>query len=252
MSNNAQRFTNRRSKKVAGESDHKPKEKFLSGNQARLNQFIPTTVQKEFIGKIATHTLTFCDSVAGTGKSSSVLFYFVQQYLLNPSLNILIIRTPVEAGLDKVGFLPSDLNAKLQPHFASVAKILAQLLGKDKFEADMGNRIHFDIPNFQLGATWDNTLVLIDECQMLAPLTLKLLLERIGHNSKVVVCGASSQLYTSSRGRGALADAISRFFNKDGNAIFDDVALQKFCIDDVQRSDIVKTVLEAYEGIEME
>lgn len=69
------------------------------------------------------------------------------------------------------------------------------LLTKGKVETDMDHRIHFKIPNYCIGSTFDNSLVLIDESQQLPPLILKLLLERTGINSKVVITGDSTQLY---------------------------------------------------------
>ena len=80
---------------------------------------------------------------------------------------------------------------------------------------------------------------------------MKLLLERIGVNSTVVVAGDSRQLYTSEASkRNGLKDAIQRFFHLDGTPKFPDVApLHSFTVDDVQRSEIVKTVIRAYEGM---
>jgi phosphate starvation-inducible PhoH-like protein len=113
----------------------------------------------------------------------------------------------------------------------------------------MDNRIFFKVPNFELGATWDNSLVLIDECQALQPMIMKLLLERIGINTRVVVAGDSSQLYaTDASQRNGLKDALGRFFDKDMNPLFDDVVFHRFGVQDVMRSEIVKTVITAYQG----
>lgn len=215
-----------------------------------LHSFKLTDSQKELCGKILANTLTFVDSVAGTGKSTAVLHCFVKEYLSNPHKKILVIRTPVEAGgLDKIGFLPNELSVKVEPHFASSKKILEQLMSKSKVETDLDNRIFFKIPNYELGATWDNSLVLIDEAQALQPMIMKLLLERVGVGSKVVVVGDSNQLYASEAAkRNGLKDALKRFFDEDMNPKFDDVAFHSFEVDDVQRSEIVKTVIRAYQG----
>ena len=151
--------------------------------------------------------------------------------------------------MDKLGFLPDDLASKVEPHFASTKRILEQLLNKCKVESDMDNRIFFKVPNFELGATWDNSLVLIDECQALQPMIMKLLLERIGINTRVVVAGDSSQLYaTDASQRNGLKDALGRFFDKEMNPLFDDVVFHRFGVQDVMRSEIVKTVITAYQG----
>jgi phosphate starvation-inducible protein PhoH len=216
-----------------------------------INGFNLTPSQLELSHKLQNNTLTFVDSVAGTGKSMTVLYTFVKEYLRDPSKKLMIIRTPVEAGLDKIGALPNDYNAKVEPHFASTRMLLEQLLSKGKVENDLDHRIFFKIPNFVLGATFDNSLVLIDEVQQLQPNILKLLLERLGTDSKCAVVGDSTQLYTSNDNkRNALKDALPRFFHADGDARYNDVALHKFELRDVMRSDIVKTVITAYTGLE--
>jgi phosphate starvation-inducible PhoH-like protein len=215
-----------------------------------IGHFKLTSSQQELFGKIEDNTLTFVDSVAGTGKSLTVLYSFVKEYLRDNTKHIIIIRTPVEAGMDKLGFLPNSYNEKVEPHFASTKKLLEQLLNHGKVETDMDHRIHFKVPNYVLGSTFDNALILIDEVQQLPPNILKLLLERIGVNSKCVIAGDSTQLYTGSDNkRNALRDAIPRFFNQDGTPKYNDVALHKFNVSDVQRSEIVKTVITAYTGL---
>ena len=215
-----------------------------------IGEFTLTSTQKELANKITENTLTFVDSPAGTGKTLTILHTFVKEYLKDTSKKIIVIRTPVEAGgLDKVGFLPSELHLKLEPHFASTKNILVQLLNKGKVETDIDNRIFFKVPNFELGNTWDNSLVLIDEAQALQPMIMKLLLERVGVNTKVVVAGDSSQLYaTEAAKRNGLKDALTRFL-VNGEPKFDDVAFHKFGVQDVQRSEIVKTVITAYQGM---
>ncbi len=207
-----------------------------------------TETQKEFANKIKANDLTFCVAPAGTGKSLTALYTFVQEYLSDNSKQIIFIRTPVEAGMDKIGALPDSLQAKIEPHFASARKLLENLLTKNKVETDLDHRIHFKIPNFCLGATFDNSLIIIDEAQQLPPLILKLLLERTGINSKVVVLGDNTQLYTDARNRNALIDAIPRFFDKNKQSKYPSVAYHEFGVDDVMRSDLVKTIITAYKG----
>lgn len=218
------------------------------GESYGYSKFQLTDSQKELANKITENIITVIDAVPGTGKSTTVLHTFVKEYLRDRDKQIVIFRTPVEAGgLDKVGYLPLGLAEKIAPHFSSTKVILEQLLNKGKLETDMDHRIKFKIPNYELGATWDNSLVLIDECQALQPMIMKLLLERIGVGTKVVVAGDSTQMYaTDASKRNALKDLINRFFEKDGTAKYPDIALHKFTVEDVQRSEIVKTVIRAY------
>lgn len=145
------------------------------------------------------------------------------------------------------------LTDKLEPHFASSKMLLESLLSPGKVEADLGGkhqRIQFLIPNFILGATIDNAILIIDEAQTLHPMIMKLLLERIGENTKCIVLGDPSQVYSSSKDRQGMRDAIHRFFNMDGNTvknpIFENIGYFKFDIEHCMRSDIVKSVLKAY------
>lgn len=217
-----------------------------------LNDFVPTAAQKELINKLRSHTITFCDSEAGTGKTSAVLYHFCKEYIADKQKQIIIIRTPVEAGPDRVGFLPSDLAQKLAPHMASTKNLLEQFLGKGVVETDMDHRIFFKVPNFCLGATFDNALILIDEAQQLQPIILKLLLERTGVNTTVVVAGCSSQIYVSDKNRNALADAKKRFFTfteEFVEAKYPDMAYHEFDIEECHRADVVKDVIRAYREV---
>lgn len=228
------------------------KDKFIEDASEKIDSFTLTKSQKEFVNKIRQHTLTFVDSEAGTGKTSAVLHHYAKEYIASPKKQIVVIRTPVEAGADKIGYLPNSESEKLAVHFASVRVLLEKFLGKGRVEADLEKRIHFKAPNYMLGATLDDSLILIDEAQQLQPIILKLLLERIGKNSKVVVAGCSSQIYVADTARNALADALKRFFTFDGEFIeakYPDMAYHEFSIDECHRADIVKDVIRAYKGV---
>lgn len=194
-----------------------------------------------------------------SGKSMTSLYYSVKEYLNTPTQKIIVIRTPMEATLhDKVGFLPDNLSCKLQPHFASTKLLLEQLLTPAKVQADIEGphkRIEFLVPNFALGCTFDNAIIIVDEAQTIPPVIMKLLLERIGTNSKMIVLGDPSQIYSNDKNRQGLTDAISKFFIVDSSfkveqPKFEDIGYFRFSIDDCMRSDIVKTVLKAYSSPE--
>ena len=164
----------------------------------------------------------------------------------------------VTGNSDRIGFLPAGMTDKLEPHFASAKMILESLLSKGKVETELEKKIFFKVPNFCLGCTFTNSVVLIDEAQSLSPMILKLLLERIGENTKVIICGDSTQVYTKSNGRNGLTNAMERFFetsngeldrdpvNKNLTPLFDNICYHRFGIEDVVRSEIVKSVLTAY------
>jgi phosphate starvation-inducible PhoH-like protein len=213
-----------------------------------INQIQLTESQHTLSNKIIENDLVFCEGPAGTGKTMAVLYTYTKEYLMDKTKQLVVIRTPVEAGTDKIGALPDTLEAKIEPHFASAKYLLTLLMSKGKVETDLGNRIHFKVPNFCLGATFDNSLILIDEAQQLPPLILKLLLERTGIGSKVVVCGDNTQLYSSGT-RNALMDALPRFFDNTNGVMksrYDSISYHKFGVEDVQRSSLVKSVIRAY------
>lgn len=240
------RNSNRRKVKQENGVAPTPKLEQVKRVSAKLESFVPTTSQKTFINKIIGNTVTFCDSPAGTGKTSATLYHFCKEYLRDPSLHIYITRTPAEVGKDRIGFLPNSAEEKCAPHFASTKHILEVFLGKEKVEADLGKRIHFTIPNYILGATLDNSLWLLDEAQLFQPIIMKLLLERIGKNTKVVVSGSSTQIYTADKDRGGMQDAIDRFFDEEYNPLYRNFAYHHFSVDEVMRSEVVKAVLRAY------
>lgn len=214
-----------------------------------------TDSQKDCLDVIKNNTIIFIEGPAGVGKSMLVFYYAVQQYLKDVNMGIKIIRTPVEAGGDKIGFLPSDLNSKLEPHFVSAKRLLEMLLTPSKVQSDMEgpySRIHFEIPNFQIGDTWDNMIVCLDESQQVQPLIMKLLLERIGVNSKIIIMGDPTQIYSGHGDRQGMRHAMNVFFDIDKNtnqvleARYEDIGYYKFEAEDCQRSDAAKTVVKAY------
>ncbi len=223
----------------------------MAKRQSDLIDFTPSAHQKRLGNLLRENTIVFVDGKAGSGKSSGALFYFALEYLRDKSKNIVVIRTPVEAGSDKIGALPGEAEEKLGPHFKPYVKILEKMIGP-KFKADFNKRIFFTIPNFILGDTLEDSLILIEEAQMLSPLIMKLLLERIGKGSKVIVTGDNSQVYTQTA-RGGLKDALVRFFDisPSGHTIehYQDIGYISFQDAQQQRDPIVDTIIKAYSNI---
>ena len=232
-------------------ADKKPVQSARTDECNGMRSFNPSFWQKEALEVIENHDITFIDSYAGSGKTSIALYYACQEYLADVNKQIYFVRTPAEMGMDRIGFLPgaANIDEKLGVHFESTKFLLTEFIGKGKFEADLGKRIHFAIPNFALGHTRTETIYVLDECQLLSPLILKLLLERIGHGTKTIVLGSSGQLYTDDRGgRNALRDAMSRFFTKDMQKKYEGIGYYKFPIESIMRADIVKDVIQAYDN----
>lgn len=218
-----------------------------------MKTFSPSKWQKEALEVIQEHDITFVDSVAGVGKTSVALYYACQQYLADVNKKIVFVRTPAEVGKDRIGFLPgaatTGMDDKLGPHFESTKALLVDFIGKNKMEADEGKRILFTIPNFALGKTYSDCIYVLDECQLMEPLILKLLLERIGHGTRCIVLGSSGQLYTdNNHGRAGLKDALKRFFTPEMEKKYDRIGYYKFPMEAIQRADVVRDVIMAYEN----
>lgn len=228
----------------------KPKDVYVKQVLDGIAEFKLTESQQEAVNVARENTLTFIEGVAGTGKTSAILWDYCKEYLIDGSKSLVVIRSPMEAGsFDKIGMLPGTLAEKSLVHFESTRRILNQFLGKNKVDCDMEKRIELLIPNYMIGRTIDNALILVDEAQVLQPMILKLILERIGINSRCVVMGDPNQLYTDSKEakqRNGLSDALDRFVYDDGSGKFPNVGYFRFDIEDVQRSEIVKTVIRAY------
>lgn len=154
----------RREKATSGSQVIQREHNKVWSEQYGMTKIQLTDKQKVLRNKILENDLTFVVGSSGSGKSLAVLYTYVQEYLRDPSKQILVVRTPVEAGLDKIGALPNSLQEKVEPHFNSTKILLCDLLSKGKVETDLDHRIHFKIPNYMLGSTFDNCLIMIDEC----------------------------------------------------------------------------------------
>lgn len=235
-------------------ADRHPKQGSRGADEAiGMKSFNPSKWQKECLEVIHENDITFVDSVAGCGKSSVALYYACQQYLADVNKKIVFVRSPAEAGKDRIGFLPggatTNSDEKLGPHFESTKALLEDFIGKQRMDNDEGKRIFFTIPNFALGKTFTNSVYILDESQLYEPLIMKLLLERIGHDTKTIVLGSSGQLYAeNSYGRGALRDALQRFFNEDGSKKYPTIGKYKFPLEAIQRHDVVRDVIVAYDN----
>ena len=221
------------------------------GDMYGINDWVLNDEQKALRELIYTKDIVFCDSKAGVGKSSSILYTYVEQYLRDKYKKIVIIRQPVEVGPDKIGALPNGLDDKLEPHFIAYRDILEELLNKGKVECDFNKRIFFMPSNFAIGRSFHDSLILITEAQQMPPMILKMLLERIGRNSVCVVEGDSSQMYTTDGRRNGLSAAVKIFFDEYGCTRkyewTDSLAFYRFSNKYNMRSDIVQIVNDAYE-----
>jgi predicted ribonuclease YlaK len=162
----------------------------------RLDWFKATPIQETIVESYYYNDLTCVQGSSGTGKSTTVIHTALTELKDRRFERIVFCKTPAELGDDKIGFLTGGADEKLVMHFESMRSIFHTFMTKEKLvmEEKAGN-IQFTIPNFIAGKTLDNTLLIIDEAQLLSPGTVKLLLERAGKNTKVFLLGDKHQNY---------------------------------------------------------
>lgn len=180
-------------------------------NDWHLDWFEPSAKQQEALDKFDKSVFNILDASSGCGKTSVGLWYALSEYRKGNFQKIIFIKGATESADDAIGFLPNGIEDKLAVHYNTTREIFWKFIAKNKLECDENNRnIILTIPNFLLGATFDNAIVLLDEVQTMSPNTVKLLTERCGLNSKYIIMGDSKQRYAVKHRGDGLSDLITR------------------------------------------
>lgn len=137
------RNSKKRKNKERNNAEPRHHEKFTGEHESKLKRFDLNHEQDRCSEVIQDCTLTIIRGEAGTGKTMAALFTFVDEYIHDHTKKIIIYRSPGEAGADKIGFLPGELNEKIAPHFKDNVEKLIDLLGYGKFHNDLNRRIFF-------------------------------------------------------------------------------------------------------------
>jgi predicted ribonuclease YlaK len=238
----------RKVKQIRGE-ERESSSKF---NSFALDWFSPVGNQQAIIDSIDVNDLTIVDSPSGTGKSTTVLWKALTEYKNRHFKKVYLIKTPTEVGTDQIGFLPSSAEDKISVHMESMKSIFYQFISKEKLENDIkSGNIILTIPNFLLGVTLDDSFIIIEESQTLNPDTVKLIAERCGQNSVVVVVGDSRQRYSVKKREDGFKDLIDKvtILNEDGSRTpkYDTVGYIKMTSDNNMRSALSKLITEIYD-----
>lgn len=197
--------------------------------------------QRQYVQAVRTHDLTFCIGPAGTGKTYLAAVLAVQALLDNQYERLILTRPAVEAG-ERLGFLPGDLQQKIDPYLRPLYDALHQFVDPDKISGLMERGIVEVAPiAYMRGRTLDNAFVIVDEAQNTTPAQMKMLLTRIGFKSKMVVTGDITQTDLPSNQISGLSVAERILRSTEGIA---------FCYlskADVVRHPLVQRIVEAYE-----
>lgn len=214
--------------------------------QTRRGELIraKTFRQRQYIKSIQSHDITFCVGPAGTGKTFLAAVIAVQALLDNQYERLILTRPAVEAG-EKLGFLPGDLQQKVNPFLRPLYDALYEFIDPEKIP-DLMERGKIEVAPlaYMRGRTLSNAFVIVDEAQNTTPAQLKMVLTRLGFASRMVVTGDITQTDLPSHQESGLVVARKILQSVEG------IAFCQFSQADVVRHPLVQRIVEAYEQYE--
>lgn len=203
-----------------------------------------TLGQKRYVDAIRNHMIVFGIGPAGTGKTYLAMAMAVTAFKNDEVGRIILTRPAIEAG-EKLGFLPGDLQSKVDPYLRPLYDALYQLMGAENFMKNMEKGLIEVAPlAYMRGRTLDDAYIILDEAQNTTPAQMKMFLTRIGFGSKVIVTGDASQKDLAPGTRSGLEVAM-QVLSK-----IEDVSLIKLTSRDVVRHPLVQKIVKAYEEYE--
>ena len=205
-----------------------------------------TIGQKKYIKAIKTNTVVLGLGPAGTGKTFLAVAMAVEALRQKTVARIILTRPAVEAG-ERLGFLPGDLQSKIDPYLRPLYDALFEMLGPDNFQKYMERgTIEIAPLAYMRGRTLDDSFIILDEAQNTTGEQMKMFLTRLGYNSKAVVTGDLSQTDLPRGVKSGLSTAAAILKNIDGIGIFE------FSERDVVRHHLVRKIITAYDKYEKE
>lgn len=200
-----------------------------------------TLGQKKYIDAIKQNTIVFGVGPAGTGKTYLAVAMAVNAFRAKEITRIILTRPAVEAG-EKLGFLPGDLQQKVDPYLRPLYDALFDMLGAESFQKyqEKGN-IEVAPLAYMRGRTLDDSFIILDEAQNTTPEQMKMFLTRLGFNSKIVVTGDITQIDLPDGKKSGLVEATKILKNVD------DIQTVRFSEKDVVRHRLVMDIIKAYE-----
>ncbi len=205
----------------------------------------PKTVgQKEYIDSIESNMITFGIGPAGTGKTYLAMAMAIRAFRAEEVSRIILTRPAIEAG-EKLGFLPGDLQSKIDPYLRPLYDALYDIMGAEAFLKNSEKGLIEVAPlAYMRGRTLDNAFIILDEAQNTTPSQMKMFLTRIGFGSKVVVTGDRTQKDLPRDEKSGL-DVACRVLRK-----ISDIGMCELTSRDVVRHPLVQKIVEAYEKYE--
>ena len=200
-----------------------------------------TLGQKKYVEAIRKNTIVLGAGPAGTGKTYLAVAMAVTAFRAKEVNRIILTRPAVEAG-EKLGFLPGDLQQKVDPYLRPLYDALFDMLGAEAF-ARYQERGSIEVAPlaYMRGRTLDDSFIILDEAQNTTREQMKMFLTRLGFNSKMVVTGDVTQIDLPDGKRSGLTDAMKILRNVP------DISINTFTEKDVLRHKLVQDIIKAYE-----
>lgn len=203
-----------------------------------------TLGQKQYVDLIREKTIVFGLGPAGTGKTYLAMAMAIQAFKDNTIGRIILTRPAIEAG-EKLGFLPGDLQSKVDPYLRPLYDALYQIMGPDSFLHNTEKGLIEVAPlAYMRGRTLDNAYIILDEAQNTTPAQMKMFLTRIGFGSKVIITGDLSQKDLPAGQQSGLDVAVNVL------AHIEDIGFCRLTSQDVVRHPLVQKIVKAYDEYE--
>jgi len=217
------------------------RESFAEINVRKRRVRARTPAQDAYVRALKRHALVFSTGPAGTGKTWLAVAHAVQLFERKEVDRIILSRPAVEAG-ERLGFLPGDMREKVDPYLRPIYDALYDLMDARIVErALQSTEIEIAPLAFMRGRTLSNAAVILDEAQNTTAMQMKMLLTRLGENSRMVVTGDPSQVDLPPGQTSGLADAVRLLAGIDG------IGHVTFTAADVVRHELVARIVEAYD-----
>jgi phosphate starvation-inducible PhoH-like protein len=200
-----------------------------------------TEGQKRYVEAMLQNDMTFCVGPAGTGKTYLAVAIAASMLKHNQAKRLILARPAVEAG-ERLGFLPGDLQAKVNPYLRPLFDALHDMIDFEQVKRFMVNDVIEVIPlAFMRGRTLNDSVIILDEAQNTTPAQMLMFLTRMGHDSKMIITGDTSQVDLPPNQKSGLVDALQKLRGIKGIA---QVELER---GDIVRHRLVQNVVNAYE-----
>lgn len=210
----------------------------------RAVSFFPKTdSQKELCSKIDCNDVVFVLGPSGVGKTFCAGMLAAQELQFGNIDKIVVTRPAIEVSGEQMGFLPGELEEKFAPWFEPFRDVFEKAMGSGQLKYNMKKGVDKVVPSpmaYMRGASYDSTWIIMDEAQNCTREQMKMLLTRIGKDSKIIILGDVKQ--SDIHGVSGLEDAIRRLDGIPG------IAFHEFTKDDIVRHGIIRSILERYES----